>query len=414
MRLSVVAAALAAALVFEAEAVLARHTPQPAEAAGSKVRVLAAIDQHDRERRSQTLLAKHIPHAAEASAHHHEHAEATDHHHEHAEATDHHHEHVDGDRSLRADAGGGGTSGGKKLTETTWEAATPGLLLALFAGVATSFGAIALPFLPPGGPPPSAMAFAMCLAAGVMFTISAEMIWPALEYGGWWPIFLFSASAVLCLACCRLGDLIDGHHHHHHHGGGDNCEAKPSGAKGSEGQDRTSSEARSRRLALLLFFSLSAHNIPEGFAIAVSTISGSWFGLTVCIAVALHNIPEGLTLAVATYDWTKSRWKAVLVPTLAGLTQPLGAVLALSLFRDRITAQLIDDLLVSVAGVMFCIAIAELIPEAAATRCFQSSIAGLISGAAAMYIAHQVIDHASGEAGHGHAHSHGHHDFGFF
>jgi len=300
------------------------------------------------------------------------------------------------------------------LLGTTWEEAAPGLLLALFAGAATSFGAVALPFLPPGGPPPSAMAFAMSLAAGVMFAVSAEMLWPALEYGGWWQVFLFSASAVLCLGCCRLGDLIDGHHHHPHHGGGDSCEAKPIDTKCSEGLEKLGSEARSRRLALLLFFSLTAHNIPEGFAVAVSTMSGEWFGLTVCIAVALHNIPEGLTLAVATYDWTKSRWKAVLVPTLAGLAEPLGAVLALSLFRDQITTKLVDDLLVAVAGVMFCIAIAELLPEAAATRCYRCSIAGLICGAAVMYITHQVIDHASGGEGHGHAHSHGHHDLSFF
>lgn len=33
-------------------------------------------------------------------------------------------------------------------------------------------------------------------------------------------------------------------------------------------------QRRSTRLAILLFASLTAHNIPEGFAVAVSAISG--------------------------------------------------------------------------------------------------------------------------------------------
>jgi len=296
--------------------------------------------------------------------------------------------------------------GSSTMLNASWEEAAPGLLLALFAGVATSFGAIALPLLPPGGPPPCTMAFAMTLAAGVMITVAGEMIWPALQTGSWWHAFLFTASALICLGCCWLGDLVDAHHHGHLHGAaqaGSACAADV----GDKIQKGNTQEARSRRLALLLFFSLTAHNLPEGFAVAVSTISGRWFGISVCIAVALHNIPEGLTLAVATYDWTKSRWKAFLVPTVAGLAEPLGAVLAMSLFGEYITHSLIDDLMVSVAGIMFCIALAELLPEAAATKCWRCSICGFLCGMLVMYLTHQVIDHASGgHGGHGHSHSH--------
>jgi len=109
---------------------------------------------------------------------------------------------------------GGGASGG---TEFTAREVTPGLLLAFLAGAATSLGAAALPCLPPGGPPPVMMAFAMSLAAGVMVSVSAEMVWPHLAVLAWFPIGLFVGSGLLCFTFCRLTTLWESNHHHHHH-----------------------------------------------------------------------------------------------------------------------------------------------------------------------------------------------------
>jgi len=233
--------------------------------------------------------------------------------------------------------------------------------------------------------------------------VSAEMLWPHLRWAGWsysedpWrPMLLFCVSAGVCLVFCRLGDAAER---------GASCGASmPTAGVAEQCIDSTSPgvaeailaekqhQRRSTRLAILLFASLTAHNIPEGFAVAVSAISGRKLGITICIAVALHNIPEGITLAVATYDATHSRVKAFLAPAAAGLAEPLGAVAALFIFREQVTQQLIDDLLVAVAGVMCCIALAELIPEAVSTKRWGWASAGLLLGLLVMYVTHLVLD----------------------
>lgn len=283
----------------------------------------------------------------------------------------------------------------------TWERFRPGILLATLAGVATSLGALALPCLPASGPPQSAMAFSMSLAAGVMLSVSCELLWHHVGGDSSTALMLFIASSLLTFLLCKIDTMI-GEGGCEHHVTGSIAETAPettpplsteSKVSSPDTKGRRSQEKSSRRLALLLFISLTAHNIPEGFAVAVSTASERWLGLQVCIAVALHNIPEGVTLAVATYGATKSRLKATLVPTLAGLTEPLGAISVLCFFGGRIQDEILDNVLASVAGVMCTIALAELMPEAAATGCWRSSVVGFAMGAATMWITHQVLSY---------------------
>merc|ERR1740133_256625 len=96
-------------------------------------------------------------------------------------------------------------------------------------------------------------------------------------------------------------------------------------------------QKKSFRLAALLFVSLTLHNFPEGFAVAVSALSGLRLGLTMCIAVAFHNIPEGIALAVSVYGATKSYGQSFLWTFLSGLTEPLGAICAMMLIRAYVT-----------------------------------------------------------------------------
>lgn len=266
-----------------------------------------------------------------------------------------------------------------------------GLLAATLAGACTTLGALCIFCMPEGGPPPKAMAFALSLAAGVMIAVCLEMLLPQHHDHDekhhhsheeeaawwWWRFCLFACGAVTCFLICRLGDAALAER------------AKTTGAAESTTETRF-------RLACLLFLSLTAHNLPEGFAVAVTTFSSRGLGATVCFAVALHNIPEGVALAVSTYGATKSRWKSVMVPACSGLAEPLGALLAIFILRAYLTPGLIEGLLTVVAGVMCYIAAAELLPEAISTQCWASAGAGLLIGFALMVAAHEAFDHAGG------------------
>ena len=54
-------------------------------------------------------------------------------------------------------------------------------------------------------------------------------------------------------------------------------------------------------LGLLMMITLTAHNLPEGIAVAVGTMASQRTGVVITTAIAMHNIPEGLAIAVPIY-----------------------------------------------------------------------------------------------------------------
>ena len=63
----------------------------------------------------------------------------------------------------------------------------------------------------------------------------------------------------------------------------------------AEAED-TPGKLRLVRVGLVTAVSLTAHNMPEGMAVAFSTMDSESLGLKLAIAIALHNIPEGLAI----------------------------------------------------------------------------------------------------------------------
>jgi ZIP family zinc transporter len=266
----------------------------------------------------------------------------------------------------------------------------PGILMATLAGASTVLGAVVILFMPESGPPPSAMAFSFSLAAGVMIAISVEMLIPhdsegneGKLYFSWEPLLIFCVGAFCCALLCKLADCFEST---------SVALADADGEKADNSEDQV--QKKRFRLSALLFVSLTLHNFPEGFAVAVSALSGVRYGLTMCIAVAFHNIPEGIALAVSVYDATKSYAQSFLWTALSGLTEPLGAFCAMVLIKAYLTFshELLHNLLTGVAGVMCYVALAELLPEAISTRCWSSIVSGFITGVAVMVLTHWVMD----------------------
>jgi len=220
------------------------------------------------------------------------------------------------------------------------------VVLSLLAGASTTIGGAVVLALE-GEPSPEAMAAAMALAGGVMLTVSADMLLP---------IFAFEAARLFeALGCFLVGCLVFLALRHwlgHDHDG----EEVPLAGKGDA--------KHNWRLGLLMMATLTAHNFPEGVAVAVSALDSHALGLVVAIAIAMHNIPEGIVIAVPIYAATRSKQKAMLYALLSGLAEPLGALLAVLVLKPWVTPRSLENMLAGVAGTMVTISVLELYPHA--------------------------------------------------
>jgi ZIP family zinc transporter len=136
----------------------------------------------------------------------------------------------------------------------------------------------------------------------------------------------------------------------------------------SSGQDLASDDARRAwRVTWLLFVSLAVHNFPEGLAVAASNLHSPHLGWTTAVAIGLHNIPEGIAIAVPCLAARPDApYLAFWLASLSGLTEPLGALVALVILPHNgdASSQDMGNILALVASIMMAVAVGELFPEA--------------------------------------------------
>ena len=129
-------------------------------------------------------------------------------------------------------------------------------------------------------------------------------------------------------------------------------------------------------------FTMTLHNLPEGFAVAFSAFTD--FGPIMAAAIAVHNIPEGVIVAAPVYAATGSRWKAVAIATASGLSEPLGAVIALVAARPVMAQSMLHYILAFVGGIMAAVCVLELWPEGRKCKADRQLVAGVAVGATVM------------------------------
>ena len=125
------------------------------------------------------------------------------------------------------------------------------------------------------------------------------------------------------------------------------------------------------RRSLLLIFSVTLHNLPEGIAVGVgfgaaaAGIAGASLGSAIALAVGigLQNFPEGAAVSLPLRRDGHSRGRAFFWGQLSGAVEPIGALLGVA--AAQLWRATLPFLLSFAAGAMLAVVAGELIPEAA-------------------------------------------------
>lgn len=133
-------------------------------------------------------------------------------------------------------------------------------------------------------------------------------------------------------------------------------------------------------LGIVSMIVIALHNLPEGIATYLTSEKNIHLGFSLAFSIALHNIPEGVTIAIPIYYATKNKSKAFLYTLIAGISEPIGAILAHFLLRPWINNIFMGNLYSFIAGMMIYISITELLPEALSYTQHKKTIFSFIVG----------------------------------
>jgi zinc transporter, ZIP family len=214
------------------------------------------------------------------------------------------------------------------------------LVLTLLAGLATGIGSLVAYFIPK--PDLRYLSLSLGFAAGVMIYIGfVDLFYSSKEVLGLGYANLFFLSGLVLI---YLLDHLIPHIH-------------------LDGQVDAACN-RLYRGGIMITIGIAIHNLPEGMTVALVTLADIHLGILVAIAIAIHNIPEGLACSIPLYCATSDRKRSCLLSFAAGMTEPLGAVLAVILLYPFLNAWLLAAASAMVAGIMVFICFDEIIPIA--------------------------------------------------
>lgn len=245
------------------------------------------------------------------------------------------------------------------------------------AGLATMIGGLLA--LHPGMRRRGPLAFGLSFAAGLMIVLSVLELLPLSlatlrDSGVGWPIgWTVGAFAVGCALVLLIDAVLPG--------GTPTAEAAGAGDASA-----VPGSARLRRSGLLIALVIGAHNAPEGLMTFLTMLESPELGAGLAVAIAIHNVPEGMAVAAPVFAATGRRRPAIVWATIAGLAEPVGALVGYFALRAVLPPELLVLTLALVAGMMIALSLRELIPAA---RRYQThptqSLAGLATGALAVW-----------------------------
>ena len=131
--------------------------------------------------------------------------------------------------------------------------------------------------------------------------------------------------------------------------------------------EKTENSSSMKRI-IMLIFSITLHNIPEGLAVGVAFgsiaygLDGATMGsaLVLALGIGIQNFPEGTAVSVPLRREGLSRFKSFFYGQLSGIVEPISGVIgALLVMKIRL---ILPFLLSFAAGAMIYVVIQELIP----------------------------------------------------
>lgn len=137
---------------------------------------------------------------------------------------------------------------------------------------------------------------------------------------------------------------------------------------------RASSTSQRFKRCLMLVFSITLHNIPEGLVVGVAfgslaySLEGSTLAsaLTLALGIGLQNFPEGSAVSLPLRREGLSRRKAFFFGQLSGVVEPIAAIIgAILVLKIQV---LLPFLLAFAAGAMIYVVVEELIPESQSNK----------------------------------------------
>ncbi len=123
--------------------------------------------------------------------------------------------------------------------------------------------------------------------------------------------------------------------------------------------------------SVLLVFSITIHNIPEGLAVGVAfgainlvadTTTALMGAIAVAIGIGIQNFPEGAAVSIPLRQEGNSRRKSFFYGQASALVEPVAAVIGAILVTAVST--FLPYALAFAAGAMIYVVVEELIPEA--------------------------------------------------
>ena len=271
------------------------------------------------------------------------------------------------------------------------------LVLTLIAGAATGLGGALVLFRKKISS--NFLAGALGLSAGVMIFISLAELFPEAQaeivatgsekYGRLFTLLAFFAG----MGIIMLIDFLVPEYENPHEATGLTLEAHTP-AVGI--MKHTANAKALQRLGLMSALAIAIHNFPEGIATFIGALNDPQMGAGITFAIAIHNIPEGIAVAIPIYYATKSKGRALILATLSGFSEVIGALLCWAtsaIFGLEITGggPAFPIILAAVAGIMIYISLDELLPTAEKYGKHHIAIAGVIAGMAIMGISLLIL-----------------------